>query len=271
MPFKRFISAPPRAKLFEKIIILLIVLSLTLVLIFPRPQQFLYGTIALLIVAVLMLLMKTPQAAHLALMCGLWLLFMNFEPLFGLWLVNLFGAIISYSILVFCIPLLRRSFGWFRPGYLRREIIYWVFIISCISILALIGWYFIFKPDLSKHLKMLPQLPLWLYPLAGLGFALANAFAEEFICRGVIMQALDGAVGAGIIAILLQGIFFGALHYAGGFPNGVVGFMLAAIYGIMLGFIRRKARGMLAPWLAHVLADATIFIILTCILLNAKH
>jgi hypothetical protein len=33
---------------------------------------------------------------------------------------------------------------------------------------------------------------------------------------------------------------------------------LATVYGLLLGVIRLKANGLLAPWLAHVVADLTI-------------
>jgi hypothetical protein len=37
---------------------------------------------------------------------------------------------------------------------------------------------------------------------------------------------------------------------------------LASIYGLMMGIVRRQARGMLGPWMAHVMADVTIGAIL---------
>jgi len=65
-----------------------------------------------------------------------------------------------------------------------------------------------------------------------------------------------------LISLLLQACLFGALHFLQGFPRGAWGFGMAFIYGIMLGHIRRKSRGMPAPWLAHVCADLVIFAIL---------
>jgi membrane protease YdiL (CAAX protease family) len=59
---------------------------------------------------------------------------------------------------------------------------------------------------------------------------------------------------------------FAALHYLTGFPSGVLDFFLAVVYGIILGTIRRLSKGMLAPMVAHVAADITIFSILVIIL-----
>lgn len=59
---------------------------------------------------------------------------------------------------------------------------------------------------------------------------------------------------------------FGFIHYAGGFPNGTTGTALAAIYGLMLGAIRIRPRGMLAPVVTHFFADLTIFMILVALM-----
>jgi membrane protease YdiL (CAAX protease family) len=37
---------------------------------------------------------------------------------------------------------------------------------------------------------------------------------------------------------------------------------MAMIYGVMLGAIRRRSRGILAPFVTHVVADLVIFVIL---------
>ncbi len=62
-------------------------------------------------------------------------------------------------------------------------------------------------------------------------------------------------------AVLAQAVAFGVIH-AQGFPRGVVGMVMASIYGLMLGVLRLRARGLAAPVLAHICADATIFAIL---------
>jgi hypothetical protein len=102
----------------------------------------------------------------------------------------------------------------------------------------------------------------WLLALAGLAFAIGNAAVEEFVFRGVYMHSLDSAFGAGMVSVLVQGWLFGAIHYLSGFPNGLAGLVLATAYGVMLGLLRRRSSGMLAPWLAHAGADMIIFVIL---------
>jgi membrane protease YdiL (CAAX protease family) len=62
-------------------------------------------------------------------------------------------------------------------------------------------------------------------------------------------------------AMFIQGVAFGIVH-ANGFPRGVVGVVLASVYGVSLGLLRLRSGGLLAPFVAHVIADATIFGIL---------
>jgi hypothetical protein len=102
----------------------------------------------------------------------------------------------------------------------------------------------------------------WLVPLAGVAFALVNAAIEEAIFRGIFLQALDSAVGAGIIPLTVQALIFGWVHYSEvGCPKGLIGVSMAAVYGLLLGVLRYRAGGMLAPWLAHVGTDITVFAI----------
>jgi hypothetical protein len=102
----------------------------------------------------------------------------------------------------------------------------------------------------------------WLVPLAGVAFALLNAAVEEAIFRGIFLQALDSAVGAGIIPLVIQAVIFGWMHYSeAGCPRGLVGVAMATVYGLLLGTLRYRARGMLSPWLAHVGTDITVFAI----------
>jgi len=63
---------------------------------------------------------------------------------------------------------------------------------------------------------------------------------------------------ASALPVFLQAIAFSALHLQGGFPRGVVGVGLAFVYGLLLGALRRRAGGLLAPWVAHVFTDLAI-------------
>ena len=123
-------------------------------------------------------------------------------------------------------------------------------------------WNLICRPDLAASRAIIPPMPLWLLPLAGISFALLNSMVEEAIFRGVMLQALDSAVGAGTISLVIQAVFFGWLHYSEvGCPKGLVGVAMASVYGFILGYLRYRSGGILAPWLAHFGTDVSVFII----------
>lgn len=95
--------------------------------------------------------------------------------------------------------------------------------------------------------------------LAGALFATVNALLEEVVWRGVMQDALAAQLGlkGGLLA---QAVVFGVIH-AQGFPRGLIGILLASTYGLLLGMLRLRSGGIVAPIIAHVCADATIFAI----------
>jgi len=207
----------------------------------------------LLLVAALV--SRRPVVVHLALLACLtaaWrAVWPPFYPLF------LLGPLAVYAILAAALPGLRRTTSWLRRGRFEAGTWMLVALTALASGVALVAWLHYARPDLSHWLTFLPPDPLKL-ALAGLGFALVNAAVEEAIFRGVLLEALDGVFGAGHLSVLLQALPFGLIHLAG-VPGGWLGVALATSYGWLLGLIRRRSGGLLAPVLAHVCADAVIF------------
>ena len=193
-----------------------------------------------------------------------------FIPLFQLWPLSILTPLIVYGFLVSLTPQLRHSIGWVRRGGINSDVLKLIVATVIISAVALVGWVILTEPDIEHHLALIPELPIWAYPFAGIGFAIFNAVMEEAIFRGIVMESLDSALGDGFWSIGIQAIPFAALHYLAGFPNGVLGFIMVLLYGVMLGTIRRLSKGMLAPLIAHVAADITIFSILAFILFRYK-
>lgn len=138
----------------------------------------------------------------------------------------------------------------------------WVLIglIAVVAGSALIGWVVLFRPDLSRLQSMLPRWPPAALIGAGVAFSVVNATLEEIIWRGVLQRWLM-TFTAPALAVAVQAASFGALHY-GGFPSGWVGMGLATIYGLMTGALALRSRGLLAPIIAHIAADAVIFTLL---------
>jgi membrane protease YdiL (CAAX protease family) len=90
-------------------------------------------------------------------------------------------------------------------------------------------------------------------------FAALNALVEEIVFRGVLQHALAEVFGSRHVVVWLQAAAFAAFHFAMGFPNGWTGYAMTLLYGSALGYLKRWADGLLAPWICHLLADLTIF------------
>lgn len=149
---------------------------------------------------------------------------------------------------------------WLARGDTSAAIVAWIVAAALASGVALVAWWAILRPDLSGL-----ALPPWVRPLPPVAIAglfllwsSLNAIAEEFFFRGVMQHALARAFGrAGIV---IQALPFGLAHLHG-VPGGAAGVLLATIYGLMMGALRQRARGLLAPCIAHVVADVVIVVI----------
>ena len=148
---------------------------------------------------------------------------------------------------------------WLARGELGRAVLGWAAAIAAVSGTCLVAWWKLVRPDLSDLtlVSLLPDVSApALLAAAVLGWSALNAVAEEFFFRGALQHALTRSLGGGL-GIAVQAAAFGLLHYRG-FPRGWSGVALATIYGLMLGALRRRSGGLLAPWLAHVAADVVI-------------
>lgn len=133
-------------------------------------------------------------------------------------------------------------------------------LVGGITPLALGGWVMLLRPDLSDVVRdYVPDVPLVALLLGAAAFALVNAILEELIWRGVIQGELETLFGP-VLTISVQAASFG-LQHAHGVPSGAVGVALAGAWAVMLGLLRRHARGLRAPVVAHVVADASIAVI----------
>lgn len=268
-PERQEAASPPQSSTVESLIILAAIVSLAAFMVLPG--NFALWTVSILsLLAVLAIAFRFIQAIHLLLFSLLWIALPLALPALGFWPQILLLPIIIYASVVAAIPTLRRSLSWLRAGRLTSDIIVLILATIVLSGTALVGWYLLLRPNISSHLSMIPKMPTWLLPLACLGFAMLNAAMEEIIFRGLVMQALDSALGAGNLTVVIQAGLFASFHYVAGFPNGVWGFVMVFVYGFMLGVLRRRSRGILASWIAHVLADITIFAILATALFTSN-
>ncbi len=151
--------------------------------------------------------------------------------------------------------------SWMRRGNATAELPWLLVLTVVLTAAALLSWQRLFDGRLPQaYVDAAAGRPLWLLVAAGAGFSLLNAAVEEVIFRGVLQTALEGVTGP-IVAIVVQAVAFGVLHIVG-VPTGVIGAVMAGGWGILLGLMRWRTRGLLAPYVAHVAADATIFVML---------
>lgn len=107
------------------------------------------------------------------------------------------------------------------------------------------------RPDAAAWQGLLPMLP------AILGLAAMNAFAEEISYRAALLAPSHKALGSEQ-AIRLSAAYFGISRFYG-VPNGLIGVLLAAFFGWVLGRAMLESRGLFWPWLIHLVADVVIF------------
>ena len=133
--------------------------------------------------------------------------------------------------------------------------------ISVISSITVLLWYQWRQPLPSEVMFRIPRLePILLWPLI-IAFSAVNAFAEEYIFRGLAFDALTESGLSPIGSNLVQSIAFGVLHFKG-FPFGISGSILAAFFAILMGWLRVRSRRLLLPWTAHFLTDVAIAFLL---------
>jgi membrane protease YdiL (CAAX protease family) len=196
----------------------------------------------------------------LGLLVGLELMASEWRPLWG-WPQQVLVPLVVWAAVIWPVREIRAGQGWLRRGRFDLAMLGWSAVVVAVSSGALLAWYYSLHPDVSDLGRMMPRWDLPYLLLAGLAFALLNAAMEEVIWRGVMMTAVADAFGSLSIALVVQTMSFGMAHLHG-FPRGWLGAGMAATYGLMLGLLRIYSGGMLAPFVAHVFADLTIFLIL---------
>jgi len=133
-----------------------------------------------------------------------------------------------------------------------------VILFSMLSIVSLVIW-FIFQKE-NAYAKFIPELPIPILLPLGIGFGIINGFYEEGLSRSILLSHFTEQIGFKG-AMLLQSFWFSFLHYQSGFPSGIIGIGLTFVFGLMMGYLVYRTKGLLVPIVIHVLADFTIFIL----------
>lgn len=169
-------------------------------------------------------------------------------------------SIIIYVAIILKIHAFRTKVTWLNLGRLDKLTVALMFSMSLLTALSLLIWAVFIKKDLSEFQAFIPDIPLSLLMLYGLMFPLFNALFEEFMARAVLYDGFYRLFKNIGFVILWQAVVFSLWHVQG-FPGGVVGVVMVFIWSVLLGAIRYRSGGMLAPYIAHVLADLSIALI----------
>ncbi len=199
----------------------------------------------------------TPQAVTHALLLFGAMLLVTAVPSLQRWPLGLFFPILLSTSTLYAIPRLRYRPDWFRLGESSRSVTTLGLLTLFLAPICLFIWYKATSPNLSAFSQQIPHRSLWLTLLAGITFALINSVSEEVVFRGVLQQALTIRLGVRG-AWWLQGLMFGLMH-SNGVPQGVTGMVLATAFGVVLGWIRYKSKGVGLCCLLHFVTDAVIF------------
>lgn len=226
--------------------------------VFPLlPKVWVFGTcIFSLLLTVLAGVRRNKIAFPLGVFCSVCLVLVSLGVSFSqIW----FGiGLIVYIIVTRKTAFLGNNTHWLQMGRMGRDIYALAIGAAILAAISLITWFLVTQPNIKDIIdRFLPSVPIVYLILGGILFSIINAAVEEGAYRGVLMHALDTTLGAGKISLVIQAVSFGLMHI-NGFPRGWLGVILASIFGLIMGIIRRKSAGIFAPWMAHVLVDIVI-------------
>lgn len=249
----------------ERSIAVVVVVAATAAISVPLVWESLASTLlgagvvvaGVLLLALGALISRRPEAvgvAVAAVVVALWAAFLGV----GTWPLPLLAAVLVATVVV------RRTdkeaaTAWLRRGHVDRTV--WALSVLTVAVtaLALFLWSVWADPDGGPYLESLRDRPVVLALAGILAFSLVNSLCEETVYRGLLQHALTLHLGV-VAAVAVQALAFGVLH-SSGFPSGASGIALATIYGALLGVLRHRSGGLLAPYVVHVLADVTIGLI----------
>lgn len=169
--------------------------------------------------------------------------------------------LIVSSIIVWAWPATRPTLRWMRLGEVDRAAWATVALTGIASAAALIVWAS-WTDNFGIGEQMMASAvhyPVWLLACIAIpAFALFNAVTEEAVFRGMLQSALAESSKSSLFVIIVQAAAFAAVHYEVGFPNGPIGYAMVFSYGVLLGTLRLRTNGLLAPVAAHAVADLVI-------------
>ena len=115
---------------------------------------------------------------------------------------------------------------------------------------------------LPKQLGVNPvpaDWPIDVLIVVGIGYATFSTLMEETIFRSV-MVAFSRPHLTPSVAVMAQGLVFGAMHYRVGFPSNAGGALLSFIWGLLAGWLVLKADSIYPAFVMHFVVVLTLFV-----------
>ena len=183
----------------------------------------------------------------------------------GIALMQMLLPMFVSTLIVLPFSRLRKSLSFMKLGKIDKFSWILMGITIPLSVGSLLLWaywadYFGVGVGFMRQFEALPRWFLFvgIVPI----FALANAAAEEIVFRGVIQETFHRTFKSVSVTVGLQATIFAAAHFLMGFPNGIIGFLMVFVWGSMIGYLRHRTKGLLAPYIVHVAADGIIALVL---------
>jgi len=169
--------------------------------------------------------------------------------------------ILAFTLLILTIPSIKKSISWWTQDKIDRKSILLIAVLSIVSGFSLFIWATYLGDNLHNFKESLPNVPISWIILNGIGFAIFNSLAEEFLSRGMLCNGLEKLFSNRLLIIVSQAIIFSIFHFLG-FPGGLIGMIMVFSWSIVLGIIRYRTKGLVGVLIGHFWADLTIYFIL---------
>lgn len=165
--------------------------------------------------------------------------------------------ILLFGFLIFFKKMNRKTL--FLAKGITKGLIGWSALFVLFSTLGLATWFYF--QEGNPYARLMPEAPIPLFILLGIGFAFINAAFEEGLFRSIFFVHFSEMLGS-FPAIIMQAIWFSLLHYQSGFPSGSIGILLTFLFGSLMGYLVHRTRGILIPVVIHAFADFSLFILI---------